>query len=115
MGMFTCTVCRCKYYDRRLLWETRQSAKDSSSPEVELQFGDSLVEHEVPQSTDKIGFTCHRSAENQKLIVQEATSGTRDDLRLYANKAVDAARVTGNVMYITGTAFPTMAPAFGPV
>jgi hypothetical protein len=98
MGVFTCTVCRCEYYDRRFLWESRQF-RDSRAPEVELKFGDRLVEHEVPQNAEKIGFTWVKSPDNQRLAVQEVTEGSwaaklgirRDDEVVQANgSSVDA-------------------------
>jgi len=75
MGVFTCTVCGCTYYDRRFLWEGGQF-RDSRAPEVELVFGDRLVEHEVPQSIEETGFTCRKIPENQRLVVQEVTEGS---------------------------------------
>merc|ERR1712129_343692 len=75
MGIFTCTVCRCEYYDRRFLWESQQF-KDSRAPEMELDCGTHLVEHEVPQNIEKMGLTCDRNPENRMLVVQEVTEGS---------------------------------------
>jgi len=75
MGVFTCTVCRCEYYDRRFLWESHRF-KDKKVPEVELEFGDYLVEYEVPPNTKKIGIACDRNPKNQRLVVQEVTDGS---------------------------------------
>merc|ERR1712008_60247 len=60
---------------RRFLWESHRF-KDSRAPEVELEFGERLIEYEVPPNIETIGLECERNPENQRLVVQGITDGS---------------------------------------